>query len=365
IQANTPSPSQGEGWGGDQNSAPVFQNTFTATRNVVPIVPKVIPTPNAPQLLSAIVVGPAGEEIYTDELGRIRVNLQFTRPADHPEGGASYNDKDSVWLRVVQQWTGSEYGALYIPRVGDEVTLQFIGGDIDRPIVTGTVYNGTHKPATFTHSGDLPGNKALSGIKSKMYKGAGANELVLDDSTNEQRIRVATDHGKTELNQGYLVHPRVEGKGTPRGEGFELRTDLSGALRAALGILISTDARHKATGKQLDRQEFQGQIELALSILKNLSELSTTHHAEDTDHKPQEQLLDHVKNWEAGSNTDSSSPPSQGEGRGGGKGGQPIIAISGQAGIALSTPQNMTLATGTNLDMVATQDTSITTGRSL
>ncbi|MBI5751485.1 MAG: DUF2345 domain-containing protein, partial [Hydrogenophilales bacterium] len=92
------------------------------------------------------------------------------------------------------------------------------------------------------------------------------------------------------------------------------------------------------------------------SILKNLSELSTTHHAEDTDHKPQEQLLDHVKNWEAGSNTDKDGDKS--------KGGQPIVAISGQAGIALSTPQNMTMATGTNLDMVATQDASISTGRS-
>ena len=86
----------------------------------------------------------------------------------YKHGGAAYNERDSVWLRVIQQWTGSEYG-----------------------------------------------------IKSKMYKGQGANELVLDDSTNEQRIRVATDHGKTELNQGYLVHPRVDGKGTPRGEGFE------------------------------------------------------------------------------------------------------------------------------------------------
>ena len=351
-QFTSPSPSQGEG----QKNTPVFQNTFTATRNVVPIVPKEISAPLAPQILSAIVVGPAAEEIYTDSLGRIRVNLQFTRPADHAEGGASFNDKDSVWLRVVQQWTGSEYGALYIPRVGDEVIIAFIGGDIDRPIVTGTVYNGTHKPATFSHAGDLPGNKALSGIKSKMYKGAGANELVLDDSTNQQRVRLATDHGNTALNQGYLVHPRVEGTGTPRGEGFELRTDLSGALRAALGILISTDARHKATGNQLDRQEFQGQLELALNILKNLSELSTTHHAEDTDHKPQEQLLEHVKHLEAGSNTDKKGDKT--------KGGQPIVAISGQAGIAISTPQNATLSTGTNLDMVSVQDTSISTGRS-
>ena len=189
-----------------------------------------------------------------------------------------------------------------------------------------------------------------------MYKGAGANELVLDDSTNQQRVRLATDHGNTAINQGYLVHPRVEGTGTPRGEGFELRTDLSGALRAALGILISTDARRKATGNQLDRQEFQGQLELALNILKNLSELSTTHHADDTDHKPQEQLLDHVKNWEAGSNTDKGGDKA--------RGGQPIVAISGQAGIAISTPQNATLSTGTNLDMVSVQDTSISTGRS-
>ena len=333
-----------------------YTNTFNATRNLAPIVPQPIHAPAAPQTVSAIVVGPAGEEIHTDPLGRIKVNLQFTRPADHPEGGASYNDSDSVWLRVSQQWTGTEYGALYIPRVGDEVLLQFISGDVDRPVVMGTPYNGTHRPATFSHAGNLPGNKALSGIKSKMYKGQGANELVLDDSTNEQRIRIATDHAHTALNQGYLVHPRVEGKGTPRGEGFELRTDASGALRAAQGMLIATDARRQATGKQLDRQELQGQIDLALDIQKNLSDLSSTHQAEDTDHKPQEQLLDHVKNWEMGSNTDQDGDNT--------KGGKPIIAVSGQAGIAISTPQNMTLATGTNLDMVSSLDTSISTGRS-
>ena len=82
----------------------------------------------------------------------------------------------------------------------------------------------------------------------------------------------------------------------------------------------------------------------------------TTHQADDTDHTPQEELLDHVKHWEAGTNTDKDGDKT--------KGGKPIVAISGQAGIALSTPQNMTLATGTNLDLVTTQDTSITSGRS-
>ena len=343
------------------NTQPVFQNQFNASRNTVRIVPEYRQTehakPSAPHLLSATVVGPEGEEIYTDAMGRICVNLHFPRPQDHTQGGASRNETDSVWIRVMQSWSGGEYGALFIPRIGDEVLVAFIGGDIDRPIVMGNAYNGAHRPATFSHSSTLPGNKTLSGIKSKMYKGAGANELLLDDSTNQLRTRLASDHGKTELNQGYLVHPRHDAQATPRGEGFELRSDLSGALRAALGILISTDARNKATGTQLDRQEFQGQLELTLNILKQLSELSTTHQAEDTDSKAQEQLLDHVKHWEAGSNTNQDGDKS--------KGGKPIVAISGQAGIAISTPQNATVSAGTNLDMVSVQDTSISAGRSV
>lgn len=344
-----------------KDTQPVFQNQFNASRNTVRIVPEYRQTehakPSAPQLLSATVVGPANEEIHTDELGRICVNMHFPRSQDHTQGGASRNETDSVWIRVMQSWSGSEYGALFIPRIGDEVLVAFIGGDIDRPIVMGNAYNGAHRPATFSHTSTLPGNKTLSGIKSKMYKGAGANELLLDDSTNQLRTRLASDHGKTELNQGYLVHPRHDAQATPRGEGFELRSDLSGALRAALGILISTDARNKASGTQLDRQEFQGQLELTLNILKHLSELSTTHQAEDTDFKPQEQLLAHVKHWEAGSNTDQDGDKSMG--------GKPIVAISGQAGIALSTPQSATVSAGTNLDLVSVQDTSVSTGRNV
>ena len=343
-----------------QDPQTIFKNSFNVSRDQVRIVPEYRHTehakPSAPQLLYATVVGPSGEEIHTDDLGRICVNLHYPRPQDHPQGGASRNESDSVWLRVMQLWSGGEYGTLFVPRIGDEVLVAFVGGDIDRPIVLGNAYNSAQRPASFSHSSKLPGNKTLSGIKSKMYKGAGANELLFDDSTNQLRTRLATDHGKTELNQGYLVHPRHDGEATPRGEGFELRSDLSGALRAALGILISSDGRSRASGNQLDRQEFQGQIELTLNILKHLSELSNTHHAETTDFEPQEQLLGHIKNWEAGSNTDKNGDKS--------KGGKPIVAISGQAGVAISTPQNAALSAGTNLDMVSVQDTSISTGRS-
>uniref|UniRef100_UPI00047949D7 type VI secretion system Vgr family protein n=1 Tax=Azovibrio restrictus TaxID=146938 RepID=UPI00047949D7 len=169
---------------------PVFRNRFSCVRKGIPLVPAFSGTahakPVAPSLLIGIVVGPEGEEIHTDELGRIKVRMPFTRQADHAHAqgaGATDSDRDSQWIRVVQPWSGTEYGGLFIPRVGDEVIISYVGGDIDRPIVTGTVYNGTHRPATASHAGNLPGNRKLAALKSKMYKGNGANELLWDDTT--------------------------------------------------------------------------------------------------------------------------------------------------------------------------------------
>jgi type VI secretion system secreted protein VgrG len=78
---------------------------------------------------------------------------------------------------------GATWGSQYIPRIGQEVVIDFIEGDIDRPLVTGVVYNGTHRPPTFSGAGSLPANKTLSGHKSKEYKGSRYNELLFDDST--------------------------------------------------------------------------------------------------------------------------------------------------------------------------------------
>ena len=340
---------------------PVFKNRFNASRNTVRIVPEYRHAehakPSAPQLLSATVVGPAGEEIYTDALGRVCVNLHCPRPQDHPNGGASHNDTDSVWIRPIQSWSGAEYGAQNIYRIDDEVIIGFIAGDVDRPIILGTVYNSARRPPNFSGVGSLPGNKVITGMRSKMYKGVGANELLLDDSTNQLRARLASDHGHSELNLGYQVHPRHDGQATPRGEGAELRSDEAIAIRAAKALLLSTNARLKASGNQLDHQELKGELELTHGILKYLSERAQTHQAEATDHQPQEQLIEHVSNLEAGSNTDPNGDKT--------KGGKPIVAIAGQAGIAISTPQNATLSAGTNLDMVSVQDVSISTGRSI
>lgn len=137
---------------------------------------------------SAVVVGPAGEEIYIDEFGRIKVQFIWDREGQH-------NERSSCFLRVMQVWAGNKWGASFIPRIGHEVIVDFLDGDPDRPIVSGTVYNGKNRPPY--------GSKTQSGIKSRSTKGASSsnfNELRFDDKFGEEQVYI-----QAEKNQDNLV----------------------------------------------------------------------------------------------------------------------------------------------------------------
>jgi len=147
--------------------------------------------PEMPGPQTALVVGPAGEEIWTDKLGRIRVQLDWDR-----EGG--HNEKSTCWVRVAQAWSGSNWGAIYIPRIGQEVVVRFLEGDPDRPIVTGALYNKDNKPPY-----DLPTNRTQSGIKSRSSKGGTANnfnELRFEDKKGAEEL-----HTQAEKDMSTLV----------------------------------------------------------------------------------------------------------------------------------------------------------------
>jgi type VI secretion system secreted protein VgrG len=119
---------------------------------------------------TAVVTGPSGEEIYTDKHGRIKVQFHWDR-----EGALDENS--SCWIRVSQSWAGAGWGAMYIPRIGHEVVVDFIEGDPDRPIVTGRVYHGTNTPPY-----SLPGEKTKSTLKSNSTIGGGGfNEFRFED----------------------------------------------------------------------------------------------------------------------------------------------------------------------------------------
>ncbi|OMH25758.1 type VI secretion system Vgr family protein [Motiliproteus sp. MSK22-1] len=128
---------------------------------------------------TAIVVGPAGEEIYTDEHGRVKVQFHWDRYGTSDENS-------SCWIRVSQNWAGKQWGAVFLPRIGQEVIVDFLEGDPDRPIITGRVYNGDN-PTPY----GLPANKTQSGIKSRSSKGGSGdnfNELRFEDKKGVEEI---------------------------------------------------------------------------------------------------------------------------------------------------------------------------------
>ncbi|MGZ5199114.1 MAG: type VI secretion system Vgr family protein [Telluria sp.] len=338
-----------------------YTNRFACVRRGIPIVPAFDPRTDLPrpQLQSALVVGPAGEEVHCDEYGRVKVRFPGTRPEDHShaqDAGASDSDRDSAWVRVASTWASSQWGAITLPRVGDEVIVDFLGGDPDKPIIVAQVYGGTAPPPTFSHSGALPGNKYLAGIKSREVQGTRYNQLRLDDTPGQINAQLSSEHGHSELNLGWLTHPRSDGKGEARGEGAELRSDHAVAVRGARGVLISAAPRQQASGKQMDRAELIGLVEALQGVQQHLSELSATHHADDTDDKELAQLIGYLKQWESGSNTASDSP---------GAGGQPVVALSAPAGVAMTSQDNVAIGAQTHVDMVSVGNTQLSAGRKL
>lgn len=345
-----------------EDSAPAYRNRFTAVRRGIALVPYFDPgtIPN-PGLVSAIVVGPPGEEIFVNELGCIKVRFLFARAKDHEHAqgaGASDTDRDCAWVRVAQPWTGHRYGHLWTHRVGDEVLIGFMHNDPDKPIVISSCNNTASLPAAISATGSLPGNKTMNAITSKMYKGSGINEIVWDDTTSEQRIRVATDHASTALNAGYLIHPRIDGKGKPRGEGLEIRTDAYAAMRSAKGMHVTTHARHNGSGDHLDSQELTQQLQSNLSLSNNLSDASAQHHAARLDANATAER--HIGITQATYRQAGTSDSREVAGY-----SAPIMAFSSPAGIVSVTEKTHQIAAGEHLHLSSQQDTNLAVGNRL
>ncbi|MFW1950260.1 type VI secretion system Vgr family protein, partial [Acinetobacter bereziniae] len=140
------------------------------------------------------------------------------------------------------------------------VVVDFFAGDIDRPFVVGRIHEGYRYPTKFDDKGKLPDTKKLAGIKSKEYQGSGYNQLRFDDTNNQISSQLHSSHGATQLNLGNLSYPKETDRSEGRGEGFELRTDQWGAIRAGQGLLLSTHAQNGASGNHLDTTEAKSQL---------------------------------------------------------------------------------------------------------
>ena len=219
-----------------------------------------------------------GEEIYVDEWGRIKVRFLFTRNEDdsHDGGaGSNDNDTDSAWVDVLTPWAGEGYGARFLPRKDEIVVIDFFDGNIDRPFVTGRIHEAERNPTKFDIKGQLPDTKKLSGIRSKEVGGEGFNQLRFDDTTGQISAQLHSSHGATQLNLGNLSHPKEKATSDGRGEGFELRTDQWGAVRAGDGLLLSTYKQSQAQKDHLNIEQAKTQFEASLSQATNLNKTAT------------------------------------------------------------------------------------------
>lgn len=157
------------------------------------------PKPRVQGPQTAIVVGPKGEEVYTDKHGRIKVQFHWDRDG-------KFDENSSCWIRVSQTWAGKGWGSMSIPRIGQEVMVDYLEGDPDRPIITGRVYNGDCGPPYGATQG------LVSGLKSNTHKGKGFNEMSMDDTAKSEKITIHAQHDMNTTVEHDATHTVVSGK---------------------------------------------------------------------------------------------------------------------------------------------------------
>jgi uncharacterized protein involved in type VI secretion and phage assembly len=318
---------------GDQKGErPLYRNRIDAIKSNVPFRASrtdnngevLFPRPRIQGQLSAIVVGPAGAAIHTDRDHRVKVQFHWQRDSgggmSHgrlthptPEGhtGAPADDSAGTWVRVAAPLAaiaGANWGSHAIPRVGQEVLVDFIEGDLDRPVIIGALYNGRgstdaqnnkvsqgagaatgNAPAWFPGDAGAHAHPAvLSGLKSQAMQASqagtgGFSQLQFDDSPGKSRVvlqRHAKPHGGTaELNMGHLRHHQDNQLLNPAGFGAELKTEHSTAVRAGKGMLLSADPRANGTSTQMDSGEAHAQIKSSQALQEGLATTGQKHNA--------------------------------------------------------------------------------------
>jgi type VI secretion system secreted protein VgrG len=413
---------------------------------------------------SAWVVGPNGlpddtsaGDLYTDALGRVRIRLTWQGSLGDADGATS--GQASCWVRVAQRSAGSGMGLQFLPRVGQEVLVQFLGGDADRPIVVGALYNGQgeggvlptpagavaggganspssnpfaaaldsrssgqgnlmaggtgvdvsgHSPAWFgsvhgkhgesegaASAGGHANSAAQWGIRTQEWGSSGSgstgyNQLVFDDNDtgggNQQRIHLKTSQYASELSLGHLVHTADNYRGALRGQGFELRTDAYGAIRAGSGLHLSTyPIRHSASARDpagdnsaalsllkqakvlseafsqaagthatVKLASFEGSTEPTKSAIDDkASPLPALYQASATQVSTQGLAAAYADAPEKRTTPDASKLPHSGE---------PILTLAGKGGIALVAGQSLQWSNSETVSLMSGQDSQSITG---
>ena len=250
-----------------------YQCHFTAIAYDVlkPYRPIPLSWPQVSGTLPARVTSPDNDTYgYIDTQGRYRVKFDFDLKSWK-------KGEESLWVRFAKPYAGDRYG-FHFPLIdGTEVAIAFTEGNPDRPYIAHAMHDSTH-----------PDHVATANKHRNVIRTPANNKLRMDDKRGQEHIKLATEYGKTQLNLGHLVNQRKE----QRGEGFELRTDEWGAIRAAKGLYISTEGKYKADGDVLNIDNPVKELEQALHMVRKLNEQAKVAKASLADLQTQQKLME-------------------------------------------------------------------------
>jgi type VI secretion system secreted protein VgrG len=259
---------------------------------------------------------------HIDKDGRYRVNMLFDR--DNRETGF-----ESLWVRQSRPYAGDTYG-LYLPLLaGTEVAIGFEDGNPDRPYIAGVLHDSAH--------GD---HVTIRNYKRNVLRTPSNNKIRLDDERGKEHIKVSTEYGgKSQLNLGHLVDSEKQ----PRGEGFELRTDSWGAIRAQKGLFLSADGQTKAQGQVLEMQPVVSNLGDAREQMTSISDDAQKATSNPADLQAQIKLLEQQL-------TDLKKS---------------VLLLSAPEGMALSSGQHLQVSAGQNLIASAGKNTDVSVVKNL
>lgn len=366
-----------------------YRNQFEAAPATARLVPLPPAAPTAPGLQTAVVVAAPDQPLSTDRDQRIRIQFGWQRglaplagalPGPATLGGqttghAPGDHRSGTWVRVAQSVAGPNWGAVFTPRVGTEVLVDFVDGDIDRPVVVGGLYNGQHDlpwPAGVDSGANHPGT--VSGWHSHHLDGQGASQWLVDDATGQLRMRLASHSagtGWSELSLGHLIQQSGQGgqgharRGTWLGQGFYGHTEGWAVVRAAQGLLMTTSTRAalgaSVQSTQMDAAESVAQLKAARQLGETLSQSARQQGAQGLHSMEARQALQQ--------HTEAMDPAAQGKYTGA-VGGQQALKAQGRTlgdpverfdrpQIQLDTPVSASWVTPAHISLFSGQDTSL------
>ncbi|PLC01432.1 type VI secretion system tip protein VgrG [Variovorax sp. RO1] len=395
-----------------------YRNEFTTVRATIPYRPlsldghgqRIHPKPSVHGSQSAIVIGVGGGDapVHTDRDHRIKVQFHWQRGSASSarqsrtdgQDNAPATDRLGAWVRVAASAAGDNWGQMSLPRVGQEVLVEFHHGDIDRPVVVAALYNGAgqvdaqhnqksagaaqstgNAPAWFAGEGkgakEHAHNAVFSGIKTQELSTSqsgdgGYNQLVFDDTPGQGSTSLATTQASSRLHLGHHKQQDDNARGKGRGHGAELATTAQGAIRAGSGLLVSAYAQPNAKGAFMASREAQQQTKQAEELATSLAQSAQTQKAQikgegAPNDLPAIAALKHVAEvleakqeggGPSGSNGSSNSDIKATEGGHGSVTAysEPHLQFSAPMGIGFVTPKEVIAVSGQHTAIVASQD---------